>query len=104
MSGVFATHPDGFPFLVQNERERYESQSEKSQCRARPVHAKVMEHGSRKEREPCAERRSHQVVSSQDRSGVFGVRMRLIGEDAVKYDTAADAEQSCRECRDNPVD
>lgn len=80
------------PIAVQRERYRYERNTQEPQKTTRPIDPQVVIHGGRKQGKSRTKGRTHEVVTREDGSGVFGVCVAKIVEHGVEEEKGADGE------------
>lgn len=80
------------PIPVQREGYRYERNTQEPQKTTRPIDAQVVVHGGRKQGKTRTEGRTHEIVTGEHGSGIFGVRVAEITEHGVEEEKGADGE------------
>ena len=82
-----ATHP------IKHKWNRNECNTQESQRRTRPRHAKVVIHSCRKQWKSRAERASHKIVARKHTSRIFWVCVGEIVEHGVKEEEGSEGEE-----------
>lgn len=77
---------------MQRERDGYERNTQEPQKTTRPIDPQVVIHGGRKQGKSRAEGRTHEVVTGEHGSCVFGVRIAQVVEHGVEEEEGADGE------------
>ena len=85
--GKPATH------FIKHKWNRNERNTQESQRRTRPRHAKVVIHSIREQRKSRTERTSHEIVASKHTSRILGVGVREIVEHRVEEEKGPEGEE-----------
>ena len=85
VAGALASHPDAFPVLVQQDRNRHKRAGEKRKQRAGPANAEVHIHGLREERERRAKHGTNKVISRKNARGIRRVCIRKVIQDGILW-------------------